>query len=52
MNKFDFEVVFELVKCIVSKGGIYVEQGYYCNVMFKFSIKANDTSSIYMICLI
>ena len=48
LNKFRFKVVFESDKFIVSKGGIYVGQGYYCNGMFKFCINANYTSSIYM----
>lgn len=50
LNKFDYKVVFQSDKLIVSKGGIYVGQCYYCNRMFKFSIHAkNDTDSIYLL---
>ena len=49
LNKFGLKVVFESNKFVISKGGVYVGQGYYCNGMFKFHINNKVDDSIYML---
>ena len=49
LNKFGFRMVFESDKFVLSKGGIYVGQGYYCNGMFKLNIDNKIVDSVYML---
>ncbi|XP_075112339.1 uncharacterized protein LOC142182195 [Nicotiana tabacum] len=55
LNKHGFKQVFEANKFILSKGGVFVGQGYYANSMFKLNViinndnAMNDEVSIYII---
>lgn len=49
LNKYGFKMVFEADKFVLSKGGVYVGQGYYCNGMFKLSVDNKITNSVYVI---
>ena len=40
LNKFDFKLVFEVDKFILSEGGMFVGKGYPCNGMFKLNVFA------------
>lgn len=40
LNNDCFNMVSEIDKLILSKGGVFVGQGYYCNNMFKLSIRS------------
>ena len=48
LNKFDFRLIFEVDKFILSEGGIFVGKGYPCNGMFNLDVlvirnNKNDT---------
>ena len=49
LNKFGFRMVFEADKFVLSKGGVFVGQGYFCNGMFKLNITNIVVDSIYLL---
>ena len=50
LNKSGLKVVLESDKIILSKSGVFVEQGYSCDRMFKLSInKVSISISTYMV---
>ncbi|CAH9132764.1 unnamed protein product [Cuscuta epithymum] len=50
LNNFGFKLNFEANKFILSKGGVFVGQGFYCNGMFKLSVVNKVVNSVYMVC--
>ncbi|CAH9112999.1 unnamed protein product, partial [Cuscuta epithymum] len=50
LNNFLFKLSFEANKFILSKGGVFVGQSFYCNGMFKLSIVNKGANSVYMVC--
>ncbi|XP_073062026.1 uncharacterized protein [Primulina eburnea] len=50
LNKFGFKLVFEADKFVLSKTGMFVGKGYFCNGMFKLNVmpinKNKDMSSV------
>ncbi|CAH9085358.1 unnamed protein product, partial [Cuscuta epithymum] len=50
LNNFGFKLSFEANKFILSKGGVFVGQGFYCNGMFKLSVVNKVVNSVYLVC--
>ncbi|CAH9116142.1 unnamed protein product, partial [Cuscuta europaea] len=46
LNNFGFKLSFEANKFILSKGGVFVGQGFYCNGMFKLSVANKVVNSV------